>query len=68
MYLKINYIIKYIYSIVQNANTGCFITGQTHAKPSNGAVDSTKSHFQPSVGITIKAKRTSKHAPSAQKH
>lgn len=46
----------------------CFITGQTHAKPSNGAVDNTKSHFQPSVGITIRAKRTSKHAPSAQKH
>lgn len=44
------------------------ITGQTHAKPSSGAVDSTKSHFQPNVGITIRAKRTSKHAPSAQKH
>lgn len=46
----------------------CIITGQTHAKPSSGAVDSTKSHFQPNVGITIRAKRTSKHAPSAQKH
>jgi len=45
-----------------------FITGHTHAKPSNGAVDSTKSHFQPNAGITIRAKRTSKHAPSAQKH
>jgi len=44
------------------------ITGQTHAKPSNGAVDNTKSHFQPNVGITIRAKRTSKHAPRAQKH
>jgi len=46
----------------------CLITGQTHAKPSNGAVDNIKSHLQPNVGITIKAKRTSKHAPSAQKH
>lgn len=45
-----------------------FITGQTHAKPSSGAVDNIKSHLQPNVGITIRAKRTSKHAPSAQKH
>lgn len=54
--------------MMQQAFVRCFITGQTHAKPSNGAVDSTKSHFQPNVGITIKAKRTSKHAPRAQKH
>lgn len=46
----------------------CVITGQTHAKPSNGAVDNIKSHFQPNVGITIKANKTSKQAPSAQKH
>jgi len=44
------------------------ITGQTHANPSNGAVDNIKSHLQPNVGITIRANRTSKHAPSAQKH
>lgn len=46
----------------------CVITGQTQENPSKGAVDNIKSHFQPNVGITIKANKTSKQAPSAQKH
>lgn len=33
-----------------------------------GAVDKAKSQRQPNVGITINANKTSKQAPSAQKH
>lgn len=42
--------------------------GQQIANAINGSVDNASSHFQPSVGIMNKARRTSKHAPSAQKH
>lgn len=38
------------------------------AKANKGAVDMANSHLQPRVGIIIKASRTSKHAPNAQKH
>lgn len=32
-----------------------------------GSVDKPRSHLQPRVGITVRARRTSKHAPNAQK-
>lgn len=38
------------------------------ANMNNGADDKPKSHLHPKVGATAKARATSKHAPSAQKH
>lgn len=44
------------------------LTGQIRAKASNGPVDKANSQCHPKVGITTKARVTSKHAPRAQKH
>lgn len=38
------------------------------AKAKSGPVDRANNHCQPKVGITTKARATSKHAPKAQKH
>lgn len=38
------------------------------ANANNGVVEIANSHRQPKVGIIIKASKTSKHAPNAQKH
>lgn len=38
------------------------------ANASSGAVEIANNHLQPRVGIIIKANKTSKHAPNAQKH
>lgn len=38
------------------------------ANNNNGAVDNAKSQCIPKVGMTTRAKATSKHAPNAQKH
>lgn len=44
------------------------LTGQIIANNNKGAVDRAKSQCIPNVGITTKAKATSRQAPSAQKH
>lgn len=44
------------------------LTGQMIANNSRGNVDKASNHFQPNVGMTIRASTTSKHAPNAQKH
>lgn len=57
------------YISIQNLNNGdAILTGHTSAKASKGPVDKANNHCQPNVGIIIKAKNTSKHAPNAQKH
>lgn len=38
------------------------------AKANRGPVERANNHCQPKVGITTKARATSKHAPKAQKH
>lgn len=50
----------YIYSFI--------LTGHTMAKAKSGPVERANNHCQPKVGITTKARATSKHAPKAQKH
>jgi len=40
---------------------------QTKTKAIAGSVDKPSNHLQPRVGITVRARRTSKHAPNAQK-
>lgn len=44
------------------------ITGVIIANTNNGAADKPSSHLQPNVGVTAKARPTSKQAPNAQKH
>lgn len=42
------------------------LTTQQMAKMSSGMAENPSSHCQPSVGMTISASSTSKHAPIAQ--